>query len=1201
MGAKHLALTCVLLGVLVCSNAGAEQCISKAAEEALACDGASKAPARRKPHVFTPPMAEAPKKPSKLGVPAPPADVTSATPRAAHRYRDIERKLLMQEIANVTRLLASTSDDAPDHPRVLRRLAEAYVELESSLQREQIEKEMFADEIRKINRARSKKYRDNAKELATRVAGARQRAIRYYQALDQKHPDYCRRPNAKNPDDRGCGDEVLYYLAYELEQARRLDEARDVYLKLIDRHADSRYVPHAYLAFGELFFDEAQGDPAKWPLARQAYEKVIAYPAPKNALWGYAHYKLGYVRWNLGAYGEAIDHFARVIQFGKQYPQLPNASGLTNAARRDIVPVYALAGDPAKAWRFFTALSGNDRGVNDTVTMVEALGRTLMDTGHYREAIVVYRDVLMKNDAGERRCGYHAYVAKATMALESGKLQPVIDVLDEQYALYLAARDGDGDATTRQQCANLTAELLAETAMAWHLEAVGSGGVRGSGDDKTMDAAERLYELVSTGFDEAQFAAFRFPRIAKQDWPTLASVRYAWGDLLFHRGKWAACGAAFDAAYDANPKHRDAAEALFTAAECWQKNAIERYRGDSYRIVHGSNEPLVPRKLEPDEQVMMRAFDRYACNIQPPKGDADAIAQYGEILYARARTWFAAGHYDKAALGFRQLAMELPAFDGSSFAAQFYLASLEIMRKQGKRPSCVDTMQEDVPALVKIHCGTADRRSDNAAACQELSRVETGLTRIVAEGRVAQGRFAEACDLYLDAWKHKGERACNARQDDCKGYEEVLYNAARACQAGRLLAKSISIRKILVDEQYGLHQTEPAKKAVYEIGANYQAIAVYDESASWYERYARESPKADLAAVALSDAVVLRLGLGQSDQALEDARKFSELFGERKPQQASQIAFAIGAHHVERGAWIEAERTLREALPQVERHATADVKVQAHALLGRVYAQLEKRAQADAHYDRARKAGDDLAAVDAAIRTIDEPEPRLRRRFAKALESVGEAHFYFAEQERAKADALVFPRYRGDRTEQDVDRFVKNDIAAWMKKKKPAIDRATAAYRKVIDLNGGKPPPRWAIAAGAAVGKMWGDLVEAFIDAPYPSQWDQEGHVPNSQPPTLWHELRAAYKAGLADAVKPYRRFAKSVYDDCLEYGILFQYFDGELRSCEQWLSKNYPQEYHLVDELKDAPSRVSSGLAERPSVLSLDGEPVHNRRYKAK
>jgi hypothetical protein len=128
---------------------------------------------------------------------------------------------------------------------------------------------------------------------------------------------------------------------------------------------------------------------------------------------------------------------------------------------------------------------------------------------------------------------------------------------------------------------------------------------------------------------------------------------------------------------------------------------------------------------------------------------------------------------------------------------------------------------------------------------------------------------------------------------------------------------------------------------------------------------------------------------------------------------------------------------------------------------------------------------------------------------------------------------------------------------------------------------------------------MWGGLVEDFITAPYPKKWDQPGYIPNSQPPTLWHELRAAYKAGLANAVKPYKKVAKEAYNDCLEYGIIYQYFDGELRSCEQWLSKNYPREYHMVDEFRGAPTRVNTGLDERPRALSVSGKPVTKRASK--
>ena len=89
------------------------------------------------------------------------------------------------------------------------------------------------------------------------------------------------------------------------------------------------------------------------------------------------------------------------------------------------------------------------------------------------------------------------------------------------------------------------------------------------------------------------------------------------------------------------------------------------------------------------------------------------------------------------------------------------------------------------------------------------------------------------------------------------------------------IAKAISARTILINPDFNLNNTELAKKAVYEIGGNYQAIAVYDQAANWYERFARENPKMDKAPEALQDAVVLRLGLGQEDQAIKDADLFN--------------------------------------------------------------------------------------------------------------------------------------------------------------------------------------------------------------------------------------------------------------------------------------------------------------------------------------
>ena len=97
---------------------------------------------------------------------------------------------------------------------------------------------------------------------------------------------------------------------------------------------------------------------------------------------------------------------------------------------------------------------------------------------------------------------------------------------------------------------------------------------------------------------------------------------------------------------------------------------------------------------------------------------------------------------------------------------------------------------------------------------------------------------------------------------------------ARAYQAARLVAKAINVRRALLSYDEKLKLNSPlAKKATYEIGGNYQAIAVYDQAADWYEKYAFADPKAEKADQALSDAVILRLGLGQPEKAIDDANQ----------------------------------------------------------------------------------------------------------------------------------------------------------------------------------------------------------------------------------------------------------------------------------------------------------------------------------------
>ncbi|MFT3771950.1 MAG: tetratricopeptide repeat protein [Minicystis sp.] len=525
---RAAAAVALVTGAAAASPAeAADACISKQAQDAIsACPGGSLTQsAGKKPAVSfkSAPTGVNLKKGDQQTKPGDPAASMSAAQRDERRNRLAPkvRQLLVTEIQGLESLYASTPKSSPDRPKLMRRLAEGYVELEAAAFRDKTENGMKADEA-KAKGGSPDAFRSEAEKANKILEAARAAAIKYYTALKDQYPKWCQNTNANDPaKSTGCTDEVLYYLAYEYEQGNKLDDARKVYLELIQSWPQSKFIPNAYLAFGELFFNEAQGDPSKWALAEQSYSEVIKYPAPENKVWGYAHYKLAYVYWNKGDFARAMSEFKKTIEYGVQYASLPNAEQLAVSARRDIIPIYALAGNPKRAHDFLKPLSGDAGGSTEkTFKMMDDLGQNYLDTGHYPEGIALYTD-LMSRDRGPKYCVYQGHIAEATLAMKSGNKEQIMGELKKQLDVRNNFTKSQHPEGAKLKCDNITADLMTETAMAWHLEAVGSGGVRGTGDKKTMALAAQLYDDVVKTFKQEDFAKFEFPRIVKEDWPSI--------------------------------------------------------------------------------------------------------------------------------------------------------------------------------------------------------------------------------------------------------------------------------------------------------------------------------------------------------------------------------------------------------------------------------------------------------------------------------------------------------------------------------------------------------------------------------------------------------------------------------------------------------------------------------------------------------
>jgi tetratricopeptide (TPR) repeat protein len=537
------------------------------------------------------------------------------------------------------------------------------------------------------------------------------------------------------------------------------------------------------------------------------------------------------------------------------------------------------------------------------------------------------------------------------------------------------------------------------------------------------------------------------------------------------------------------------------------------------------------------------------------------------------------------------------------YAAQLYLESINVLTFHGmpNRNSCIDEMITDVPKFIEMFCG-GDKATKNEETCTLLQKVQCDIQRLRAQRIVEEADkggnnslelFEKGGKAYFELWEKYGAGPLRNNQPaQCEKLEEIVENAARAFQAGHLVASAIRARMVLLNPTFRMDKTELAKDAMYKIGGNWQAIAVYDQASEWYERYAKDNPRRKNADKSLSDAIVLRLGLGQEDLAVADVKQYQKDYGNSNAVETAQIAFAVGAHYADKEDWESARKALTGAMGTLDK-APPDIQVQAHATLARAMMHLKSQGPAKGEYEKVRKLWGDGSQAQVKISDAykSEGDDQKAHRLGKALDAVGEAMFFAAEErKKEKVDVLPFPIYKGTGKKEEVLKYMDKSVKPWVEKKQAVIEEADKEYQKITELQP-VPPPRWVIAAASRAGLMWGDFVDDFRRAPYPKDWDKKGYVPGTGDQLTWQEVRNNYLEHLDEASEPIKRErAKPALKRCLDDSVKYQYFDEFSRDCEKWLAKNYKTEYHIVDELRGAPTLSNGGLDDRPPPLIVGG-----------
>ena len=218
---------------------------------------------------------------------APPDDAIAKVrdPRLGRPPRS--KALLATEATQLEVLLKVTPTNAPDRQAVLRRLAEAYVEL-------------------------------------GRVGGPSERAARA-KAIDAYSTWLKENPSAPRKD------EVLYYLALEQERVGNTPDAMRGLHALVTDLPDSSWARGAYLAFGERFFaqvSQGRADLDAGVIALEAYRKVGEKSSPPQRWVGLALVRTAQLHGALGHADEAAAARATARAYLTEHADQPEAAPL---------------------------------------------------------------------------------------------------------------------------------------------------------------------------------------------------------------------------------------------------------------------------------------------------------------------------------------------------------------------------------------------------------------------------------------------------------------------------------------------------------------------------------------------------------------------------------------------------------------------------------------------------------------------------------------------------------------------------------------------------------------------------------------------------------------------------------------------------------------------------------------------------------
>jgi tetratricopeptide (TPR) repeat protein len=1105
-------------------------------------------------------------------------------------------------IGKLQRLIRITEDNDPEKPELMFRLAELYAEKQryymfrGGAMDERIAAAQNPSQKAALKREK-KGYEDQERYWLLE-------AVKVYITIVNS-PKYRKYPKM---------DEVLFYLAYMLQQVRREEQARVFFQRLIKDYPQSKFIPDAYMSFGVYYFQTGDMD-----AARKIFDRVTQFP--NSRVYAYATFLKAWCWYNLAQYKKSLETFEQVIEIAARRKRDKLAPTLVRDARMNMVLPYSriepIEVGAARAWNYIRRYGGPL-----AAKMHERLAEVYWEQGKYKLSTQVYHELMRNFPASQSFCNWQYNIVRNTIS--GGKKRDQVQELQRLAAVWDYAKQRKSLKPDKmEECRENTQAMLHELATVWHKEA------QKTQNHDTYALAQYLYKEYIN----------RFPK--SRD---IGVMTYYYGDLLFvlaqqsgDAKKWQEAAEVFTRAVQTDPrgtikvKTRDGQkmmrnEAAFAAVYCWmqalkmseevssdeerkdiaQKEKARRKGKKGKKGKEKEEDSYKPVPIPARQQKMLAAFETYLRYV--PKAPERI-----RIHYQKARIYYEANQFDKAAPIFAEIATQYKTDPLAVVAANLLLNCLEHQKKFTEIGTWVDRFLAS-PELTK-----------DAEFKAVLDKIKAGIEWKRCEEFEARKQYKQAGLCQNDLYE---------KYSTDPRVPTLLHDMGVNFTRAKLIGNAMKARQALVDwdverckkEGRGCKPHPLAQKALFQLGQSYMDLAYFESAAKYFEAFADKYGAEKEAPQALSTAVFFRRGLGQDAKAIDDARTFVKSYRtgrHAKRQEAAAVEFSIGQIYASQKNWDKLIKHYNSYLKTWGKDGGVDRQILAHVRIGEVLWRQScpvkgvngacidvKRVTAGGRASlrrgkKGRVKGRSQCGPETKSKiTVHNRKPALaksaQQHFATALKlfatskgrvsgkdpqdkavreaemmyAVAEAKFLQTEANYEKflgvqvPTGLDFDPKKKKKAEASTKKFTK-----WLEEKSKLLDRLSTEYQGVITLK----QAHWAIAALARIGQLYQNYADQLYTVEIPTFLKEDFE-------------RDAYCDAFVDQVKKWKLDEKATegFTKCLNKSTELFWYNEWSGLCEQELNQLDPRSYPMAVEIRAQPGYVTPKIEAAPPVLDV-------------